>query len=115
MKTKTFEIRDRATFIPILAVKLEPGCEADRFLLGRAGFGITPKKQAEYIYLIRISGGEGKAACDPYDWGVSPRTLHTAHLHIMEHFDELESGSVVDVEFILGETKEPKVSEAQGS
>jgi len=34
-----------------------------------------------------------------------------AHKYIKEHWDELRSGSVVDVEFILGESKEPKASE----
>lgn len=31
--------------------------------------------------------------------------------YIIEHFDELESGDVVDVEFIVGETTEQKKSE----
>ena len=35
-----------------------------------------------------------------------------AHHYIQEHFDELHDGDVVDVEFILGETKAPKVSES---
>lgn len=49
--------------------------------------------------------------CDPYDWGQN-RSRHFAHKWLIEHFDEIESGAVVDVEFILGETKKPKLSEA---
>ena len=112
MITKTFEIRDRATFIPMIAIKLKPGCEADRYLLSCAGFGTTPEAQAEYVYLIRINGGEGRATCDPYDWGTTPRTVHVAHQHIIKHFDELDSGAVIDVEFILGESKKEKISES---
>ena len=34
-----------------------------------------------------------------------------AHRHIQYSWDELESGDVVDVEYILGESKFKKVSE----
>lgn len=38
-----------------------------------------------------------------------------AHQFIEDHFDELNDGEVVDVQFILGETKVPKVSESINS
>lgn len=112
MITKTFEIRDRGTFVPVLAIKLEPGNAADRYLLARAGYCLTPEEQAQYVQLVRIEGGNGSSTCDPYDWGGGARTLRIAHQYIIEHFDALDSGVVVDVEFILGETEAPKVSEA---
>ena len=34
-----------------------------------------------------------------------------AHNYVLDHFDELEDGDVVDVEFILGETEVKKTSE----
>lgn len=37
--------------------------------------------------------------------------MHTAHEWITKHFHTLKNGDVVDVEFILGETKVPKRSE----
>ena len=37
--------------------------------------------------------------------------MTTAHLYIQKHFDELKNYSVVDVEYINGETAEPKTSE----
>ena len=37
--------------------------------------------------------------------------MTAAHQHIIENFDEIEHGGLVDVEFILGETEEPKTSE----
>jgi hypothetical protein len=113
MICKTFEIRDRGTFIPVLAIKLEPGCEPDRYLLGRAGFGTTPEAQRAYVQVVRIAGGSGHSSCDPHDWPGGARSVPIAHQHIIEHFDSLESGAVVDVEFILGERAEPKRSERE--
>ena len=37
--------------------------------------------------------------------------MKEAHAYIAGHFEELESGAVIDVEFILGETAEAKKSE----
>lgn len=111
MEAKTFEIRDRATFIPILAVRLTPVTEQDRYLLARAGYGRTPEQQGMYIQLIRINGGEGKSDCDPHGWG--NRTLTNAHQFIIDKWNCLESGAVIDVEFILGESKTAKGSESE--
>jgi hypothetical protein len=107
MIAKTFELRDRATFVPVLAVKLDPGNDADRYLLARAGF--APGET--YVVMCGMSGGTDKATSDPYDWGDN-RTRHFGHQQIIEHFDALESGAVIDVEFILGETQKPKESES---
>ncbi len=46
---------------------------------------------------------------DPHDW--DDRTLLQAHKHIEEKWDKLEDGAVIDVQFILGETKRPKTTE----
>jgi hypothetical protein len=109
MIAKTFEIRDRATFIPVMAVRLQPGNEADRYLLARAGYGTTPTRQAEYVQLFRLAGGEGDSNCDPNVWG--GRTMPVAHQFIIDNFDALESGAVVDVQHVLAETDHPAVSE----
>jgi hypothetical protein len=37
--------------------------------------------------------------------------MQTAHVWLLERFEQIESGAVVDVEHILGETPAPKVSE----
>ena len=107
MTAKMFEIRDDGTCIPILAVRLDPTNESERWLLSRAGFGSSAEDQCKYVQLCQISGGEGRTACDPYDW-VS-RTYGVAHKYIIENFETLTSGDVVDVEFILGETPSSKV------
>lgn len=111
MITKTFEIRDIATFIPVLAVKLDPGCEPDRYLFGRAGFGITPERQSEYVIVLKIDGGEGRSTSDPACWPGGARTMPVAHDYIIKNFDTLNSGDVICVETILGERTKPKRSE----
>jgi hypothetical protein len=112
MQTKMFEVRDEATFIPVVAVLMVPDllmdppakCEAQRYLLRRVGYPMDRPQ----VVLFRASGG-GHAYSDPYDW--PNRTMQVAHLYILEHFDRLTDGDVVDVQFIIGETKAPKVSE----
>lgn len=111
MICKTIEIRDAGTFIPALAVKLEPTNEQDRYLLGRSGYGTTPERQAEYVVLMRLAGGTGQATCDPYEWDT--HTMMQAHAWLLGHFDELASGAVVDVEHITGRTPAPKRSERE--
>ena len=44
-------------------------------------------------------------------WDIKARTMIVAHKFIKEHFDELETGDVIDVEYILGETDTQKMSE----
>lgn len=111
MITKILEIRDRGTFMPIMATRLEPTCEADRYLLARAGYGQEAKNQSSYIFVQRLDGGVGRGSSDPYEHG-GARTLTVAHDHLIKHFDECFSGAVIDVEFILGESAKPKESEA---
>jgi hypothetical protein len=105
---KFFEIRDRATFIPVFAfrARCQSGLEAERYLLSRAGYG--PCNDSQCVMLGRLEGG----GCnhDPFDWGGS-RTMQAAHLYLEGHYDDLAPGAVIDVEFILGETATPKVSE----
>lgn len=109
MTSKLFEVRDSNTYIPVLAVRLDSESEAERYMLGRSGYGITFEEQARYVLFMRIAGGTDEYSCDPYTW--SDRTMTTAHKYAVEHFDELKSGDVIDVEFILGETTKPKPSD----
>lgn len=111
MIAKTFEVRDTATFIPMLAVQLNPTNEADRHLLARSGYGEVPEGQGEFVMLWSLNGGQ--AGYDPYAWG--NRTRQVAHRYICDNFDSLESGAVIDVQYILGETEAPKISEADPS
>lgn len=98
--TKLFEIRDRGTFIPAMAIRVSG---ADGYLMRRAGFGDVPM-----VYLVMLA--TEKCRYDPYNWD-NMRTMGNAHNYIMDHWDTLNDGDVIDVEFILGETAAPKVSE----
>jgi hypothetical protein len=111
VEVRALEIRDKGTFIPCLALRMTADNERQRYLLRRVGFEI------EHPGIVLMTLNDQKATSDPYDWpslGLGPRTMVVAHVWIAEHFDELDDGSVVDVEFILGETTMPKRSEAYG-
>lgn len=107
LQTKIFEIRDRHTFIPVLATKMAPSVirhsENEQYLLRRLHF----KPEHTFIQLVWV--GAKKTSCYSYDW--NDRTMENAHRYIEENFDELVSGQVIDVEYILGEVTEPCQSE----
>jgi hypothetical protein len=98
MTSKLLEIRDQGTFIPALAIQVSG---ADGFLMRRAGF------QSPMIYLLALA--TKRCQYDPFAWG--DRTMNVAHQYIERQWEYLRDGSVVDVEFILGETTAPTVSE----
>lgn len=111
METKLFEVRDIGTLIPVIALKLGARDEPERWLLARAGFGKTVAFQNEYVLLYVPHRGE--AQYDPMYWSGS-RSLLEAHDYIKNNWSLLPSGSVVDVQYLLGETKQPKTSERVG-
>ena len=106
LTTKILEIRDAATFIPVLCVDMSGSHSIEeRYYLRRCGY---PNDGEPNILLTRLDGN-GLATNDPYAWG--GRTYPVAHQYIIAHWRSLDSGDVVDVEFILGERAVPKVSE----
>ncbi len=111
MIVKTLEIRDTGTFIPALAIQLDPRDGKDLFLLARAGFGASPEQQREYVVLIHLQ--RMQVQYDPHSW--PNRTMVVAHMHISEEFEKLPNGAVVDVEFITGDATTPKLSEFPGA
>lgn len=113
MITKAFEVRDKATFIPVVAILMVPNGwpslldNSERFLLRRSGYGFD--HPSVLLCRMEASGTDRNATYDPYSW--SDRTFTVAHCYIEKNWNTLNSGDVIDVEFILGETKEPKRSE----
>jgi len=103
METKLFELRDRATFIPIFAMQMGSEVGSERWLLSCGGYGMDNP----LIMVGRLQGGPSNY--NYYNW--SDRTFSTAHKYIAKNFDSLETGDVIDVEFILGETKAKKTSQ----
>lgn len=105
MITKMFEIRDAGTLIPVIATLMASPYEAEHFLIRRAGF--NPESGHVFVGKIETCGGE----YDPFKWPSSSRTMTIAHDYIQKNFNRLESGDVVDVEFIMGLRSTPKISE----
>lgn len=106
MIAKALELRDEGTFIALLAVDMNPSDRAQHYLLRRVGY---PCDERPNVVITKLSADGDRACNDPYYW--KDRTFRTAHIYIIEHWNELSDGDVVDVQFILGETKTPKVSE----
>jgi len=107
MITKTFEVRDKGTFIPVLAVSMETDNETDRFIIGRGGFGKSVQEQAKYVILINLVNFI--STYDHYNW--NSETLTVAHAHIIQHFHDMNTGDVIDVEYIMGLSETQKISE----
>jgi len=120
LQAKTFEVRDAATFIPCFGVLCEPVVDgspadatpADSYLLLRAGYGHPrPDKAGRCVIFTRLDGHASNIApYDPVDW-LRNRTMLVAHEYVWKNWDSLESGAVIDVEFILGLSAAPKTSE----
>lgn len=114
MLSKALEVRDRATFIPVLAVDMNPAAgdndyyHQQLYLLRRAGYACDGRPM---IVLTCLRAKNDPANYDPYGWETQARTISEAHKYIIEHWAELRDGDVIDVEYILGETTAPKVSE----
>jgi hypothetical protein len=109
MTFKILEIRDEGTHIPTLAIKMQAENEIQFYYIHlRCGY----PNDGSSIMLMRLD--DGKATNDPYEWSTitnDRRTMGNAHNWILSHFDELQDGDVIDVQFLLKETEKPKISE----
>lgn len=103
MTTKLFEIRDRGTCIPVMAMRTEPANAAERQFFARGGWNPRTVLLARMDSRIELSH-------DSFHWK-GDRTLGIAHRYINQYFDELENCTVVDVEYILGEKPRAAKSE----
>lgn len=109
MTFKTLEVRDEMTHIPVLAISMlaENPIQA-YYIHERTGH----PRDGHSIVLMRLA--DMRATNDPYEWPSitgDQRTLPNAHNWVIDHFEELRDGDVVDVSYILGETPTPKISE----
>ena len=104
MEQKLFEVRDRATAIPCLAILLRPETTAERYWLERGGFYPI---QGGRVLLVPLFG-EPDFTSAPADW--DSRTMRVAHEFIATHYADLEPGTVVDVAYLEGETPDPAES-----
>jgi len=108
METKVFEVRDRHTCMTVLAVALVTSDSRELYLLNRMGFRGPGVSELDEPYIL-LSNLEGTASYDAFSW--NNRTLRTIHTYLIKRWRFCKSGDVLDVEYILGETTTPKVSE----
>lgn len=105
-EVKLFEVRDSMTYIPVVATRINVALvkgEQELSLLRKTGWSDSNPA----IIVARLGDGHGRV--DPYDWPGDTRTMPNAHAHIIANWDTLASGDVIDVEFLLGITKEKKL------
>jgi hypothetical protein len=103
---KVFEVRDRATFIPVLAVKTK----SDQYMFPNEDWLFRRAAYNGHIILTHLISLHTEF--DPQMW--DNRTMINAHQYIVQHWDDLHGGEVVDIEYILGEVDYPKESEIFG-
>jgi len=129
MQVKILEVRDRATMIPVLCVNMNVDPEhidvlattpqerirerrdrafAQHWYMRRCGY---PMDGRPNIAITHLSADGSPFWNDPYGWKGGARTYPVAHEYIIDNWATLKDGDVVDVEWILGERPEPKVSE----
>lgn len=102
MDTKLFEIRDAGTFVPVMCTLMHSENKSEKYLLERVGY-----VDSNLVMMTILTNNQTK-----YDFMAwNDRTFQNAHKHIKSFWNMLETGAVVDVEFILGEAEYSKTSE----
>jgi hypothetical protein len=114
VEVKLVELRDRATFIPMIAVKLTHRGAAEAYLLRAAGFGDTQidplKDPSVQPYVVLVNLVKDEAHWDAFQWS-NRRSFTPVHFWLINNWDSFTSGDVLDVEYILKEVAEPKQSQ----
>lgn len=106
MEAKMLEIRDAATMIPAMGVRLYSEDPVQEWYLQKAGLSL-PGSYA--VLLTHLQTGESHM--DPHHWKSAARTMAFAHNYIETNWEGLRDGDVIDVQYLLRETSEPKISE----
>jgi hypothetical protein len=107
METKMFEVIDRDTVIPVIATRLNPANEKERYLLSKAGYGKNPATQKQYVILCKADEPSQSSAVS-WSWMNQGRTMADAHCHILANWDTLKTGDIIDIEIILEEKENGK-------
>jgi len=105
MEVKVLEVRDKMTFMPVLAIWFNTTDSREHWLLHRAGFH-TP---TDYLMVAPLTDLH-RATTDPFDHS-NARTMRTLHQHLYDHWSTIKTGDLIDIEVVLGEKTTPKVSE----
>lgn len=101
---KLFELRDEGTQIHAMAIKVvaQEHLTSEDFILRYAGWGFSQVG----IYLTTLH--EPKTQYNSSKWNDGGRTMRATHDYIKKNWGRLKSGDVVDVEYISGDSREPK-------
>jgi hypothetical protein len=113
MKVLLLEVRDSMTTIPCVAMQCRSDDSTERWMLQRAGYMQGAEACGHYCVLFSTLYGDRILTYEAGDWASQKlgRTMEVAHNYVREHFDELRTGDVIDVEFILGEKPTKKLPE----
>lgn len=103
VEAKLVAILDRATCIPVVCMRFHDPTEHEARMFCRAGFGANPSDRYTFSYLPNDDWCSYDPHKSPHDY-----TIGTALVWIRKHWDEVETGTAVDSEFIRGETDTPK-------
>lgn len=127
MICKILEMRDMMTMWPVLCVDMNPGPVFSTenpdpaskqleqhmarvyHMRNRCGY---PCDGRPNIGITHLTANGDKFCNDPFYWREIRKQV--AHSYIIDNWDTLRDGDVIDVEFILGEKREKKVSERFG-
>lgn len=123
METKLIELRDAATCISMIAIKMEPFKDnalnkypilwrdksgvvstlhaREEWILQHAGYGTDSEPLILYFRIDQPSQWRWSSR----DWPSDDRTFSVTHRYLEEHWNEVQNCDVVDAQFILGETK----------
>lgn len=102
-ETKFVALLDRMTCIPCLAMRYTAENIGERAMFKRHGFGRSPDDRYTFFYLPNF----GTCSYDPNKLG-DDYTAGTCCSYMRDHWEEIESGSVLDAEYLRGEKDEPK-------
>lgn len=108
MEIKILEVRDEGTFIPVLCVNVGNSDNVrQEYLMRRVGFQLDGLPN---IIMTALTAAGGPATNDPYAWRHDV-TMHMAHCHILDWWESLVDGDVIDVQFEAHITSVKKTSE----
>jgi len=106
MEVKLFDVIDHDVHVPVVAIRCNPASEGERRLLAYAGYGSETEDQSGHVLFIGLHGADLKAGGDLWQ-RLNPLDVQAC---IAAKWDTLYAGSVLDVEFLMGERITPRAS-----
>lgn len=99
MISKLFKLVHNNDRIPVIAINLSTENANEQALLNLAGFGPTAKAQSRFVLVSSLDTGKERLEFDPNKW--KSLTLTLGHKHILQNFNDMESGSTIEISTIL--------------